>query len=221
MLKRWGFVVVFTLLCGCGSPKPAEPAAPKAEARPTPAPDARPVIVAFGDSLTAGQGLEPGQSFPDLLQAELDRQGRRYHVVNQGISGDTTDGGLARVGQALALRPRVVILELGANDGLRGLPLENTRANLERMIAAFQAGGARVLLCGMTLPRNYGPDYIRRFEAIYADLARAHKTALLPFLLEGVATEPKLMQPDGLHPTAEGTRRVSANVAGPLVRLLD
>jgi acyl-CoA thioesterase-1 len=193
----------------------------RSQGGPTPAPDARPVIVAFGDSLTAGQGLEPGQSFPDLLQAELDRQGRRYHVVNQGISGDTTDGGLARVGQALALRPRVVILELGANDGLRGLPLENTRANLERMIAAFQAGGARVLLCGMTLPRNYGPDYIRRFEAIYADLARAHKTALLPFLLEGVATEPKLMQPDGLHPTAEGTRRVSANVAGPLVRLLD
>jgi acyl-CoA thioesterase-1 len=182
--------------------------------------DTRPVIVAFGDSLAAGYGLAAGESFPDRLQKLLDQRGLRYRVVNHGISGDTTSGGAARVKQALQLKPAVVILELGANDGLRGLPLTATRANLAGMIDQFRQGGAKVLLAGITLPRNYGPDYIQAFEKIYRDLARDKRVALIPFLLEGVATNPSLMQPDSLHPTAEGARRVAATVLRHLQPLL-
>lgn len=182
--------------------------------------DTRPVIVAFGDSLAAGYGLAAGESFPDRLQKLLDQRGLRYRVVNQGISGDTTSGGAARVKQALQLKPAVVILELGANDGLRGLPLTATRANLAGMIDQFRQGGAKVLLAGITLPRNYGPDYIQAFEKIYRDLARDKRVALIPFLLEGVATNPSLMQPDSLHPTAAGARRVAATVLRHLQPLL-
>jgi acyl-CoA thioesterase-1 len=141
-------------------------------------------------------------------------------VVNQGISGDTTSGGVARIDAAVRLQPQVVILELGANDGLRGLPVETTRANLAEMIDASQRAGARVLLCGMTLPRNYGPDYIRSFEKIFQDLAREKKTALVPFFLEGVATRSDLMQPDGLHPTLEGNARIALHVMKYLEPLL-
>jgi acyl-CoA thioesterase-1 len=182
--------------------------------------DTRPVIVVLGDSLAAGFGLAPGESFPDDLQKLLDQRGLRFRVVNQGISGDTTSGGAARVKQALQLKPAVVILELGANDGLRGLPLTATRANLSTMIDQFRKAGAKVLLAGITLPRNYGPDYIQAFDKIYRDLAREKRTALIPFLLEGVATNPKLMQSDALHPTAEGARRVAATVLRYLQPLL-
>jgi len=182
--------------------------------------DTRPVIVAFGDSLTAGYGLANGESFPDGLQKLLDQRGLRYRVVNQGISGDTTSGGAARVKQALQLRPAVVILELGANDGLRGLPLTATRANLSAMIDQFRGAGSKVLLAGITLPRNYGPDYIQSFDKIYRDLSREKRIALIPFLLEGVATNPALMQADGLHPTADGARRVAATVMRYLQSLL-
>lgn len=174
--------------------------------------DTRPVIVAFGDSLTAGYGLDPGLSYPDFLQKLLDAQGYRYRVVNLGISGDTTSGGVSRLSSALALKPRIVILALGANDGLRGLPLSATRANLDRMIAEFRNHGAAVLLAGITLPRNYGPDYIKTFDAIYPDLAKKYKIPLMPFLLEGVATDARLMQPDRLHPTSEGTKKVAEAV---------
>ncbi|MGO9240632.1 MAG: arylesterase [Bryobacteraceae bacterium] len=208
MLWRRLFTAAFAAALGGGS------------AIALPAADTRPVIVAFGDSLTAGHGLEPGQSYPDDLQKLLDRRGLRYRVVNQGISGDTTDGGLDRVKQVLQLKPAVVILELGANDGLRGLPLTATRANLAQMIDEFRHGGAKVLLAGMTLPRNYGPDYVQGFEQVFRDLAREKKVALIPFLLEGVATDPRLMQPDALHPNAEGTRRVAATVLQYLLPLL-
>jgi acyl-CoA thioesterase-1 len=185
-----------------------------------PGADTRPVIVVLGDSLAAGFGLAPGESFPDDLQKLLDQRGLRYRVVNQGISGDTTSGGAARVKQALQMKPAVVIVELGANDGLRGLPLTATRANLAAMIDEFRKSGAKVLLAGITLPRNYGPDYIQGFDRIYRDLAREKRVALIPFLLEGVATNPKLMQPDALHPTAEGARRVAATVLRYLQPLL-
>jgi acyl-CoA thioesterase-1 len=185
-----------------------------------PGADTRPVIVVLGDSLAAGFGLAPGESFPDGLQQLLDQRGLRYRVVNQGISGDTTSGGAARVKQALQMKPAVVIVELGANDGLRGLPLTATRANLAAMIDEFRKSGAKVLLAGITLPRNYGPDYIQGFDRIYRDLAREKRVALIPFLLEGVATNPKLMQPDALHPTAEGARRVAATVLRYLQPLL-
>jgi acyl-CoA thioesterase I len=174
--------------------------------------DARPVIACFGDSLTAGYGLDPGLGYPEFLQKALDAAGYRYRVADLGISGDTTGGGVARTDSALALHPKIVILELGANDGLRGLPLSTTRANLEEMIQAFQKAGAKVLLAGITLPRNYGPDYIGGFDKIYSELSRKYKVPLIPFLLEGVATNPALMQKDGLHPTAEGCRRVAATV---------
>lgn len=198
---------------GCSSSLKEEtkippPAAPVVEEKVDP----RPVVVALGDSLTAGYGVEPGLSYPDWLQKRMDGEGAGYRVVNQGISGDTTSGGVARIEEALRLKPAVVVLALGANDGLRGLPLETTRANLAEMIDRLQAGGARVLLGGMTLPRNYGPDYVRDFENVFKELAKEKKTGLIPFLLEGVAMNPQLMQGDALHPTAEGNRRVAETV---------
>lgn len=211
------------MLAGCArEERPAAPAEPAGRAETaTPArSDSRPVIVAFGDSLTAGHGVEPGLSYPDFLQKELDRRGYGYRVVNQGISGDTSGGGVARVDAAVSLRPRIVILELGANDGLRGLPVEATRSNLADMIDAFHRAGAKVLLCGMTLPRNYGSNYIKSFETVFRDLARKKKTPLVPFFLEGVAMQQDLMQPDELHPTARGNALVAENVLKYLEPLL-
>jgi acyl-CoA thioesterase-1 len=170
------------------------------------------VIVAFGDSLTAGFGAEPGNSYPDFLQKELDRAALAWHVVNAGISGDTTTDGVNRLSEVLASKPRVVILEFGGNDGLRGLPVETTRANLDQMVAALQGSGATVILAGMTLPPNYGPDYIRSFEQVYRDLAAKYKLTRIPFLLQSVATDRSLMQRDGIHPTAQGNEKVAATV---------
>ncbi|MCL4795486.1 MAG: arylesterase [Bryobacteraceae bacterium] len=214
---------VFLAMAACGGGPKEQPrtSAPPPSAPVVEAVDSRPVIVAFGDSLTAGYGVEPGLGYPDWLQKRLDREGLAYRVVNQGISGDTTSGGVARVEEALRLSPVVVILSLGANDGLRGLPLEATRANLAEMMDRLQASGARVLLGGMTLPRNYGQDYIRDFESIFKDLAREKRAGLIPFLLEGVVTDPKLMQSDALHPNAEGNRRVAETVYQYLRPMLD
>jgi acyl-CoA thioesterase-1 len=220
MTRRWLVLWLAALLAGCArEDRRAEPVQQAPPLAPRSAPvDDRPVIVAFGDSLTAGHGAT--LSYPDFLQNELDGKGYRYRVVNQGISGDTTSGGVTRIDAAVRLRPKVVILELGANDGLRGLPVVTTRANLAEMIDSCLRAGARVLLCGMTLPRNYGPDYIRSFEKLFQDLAREKKTPLVPFFLEGVATRSDLMQPDGLHPTAEGNARVALHVMKYLEPLL-
>ena len=209
---------------GCGGSKKPEPApvtAAAAPAKPAEKPDPRPVIVAFGDSLTAGFGAEPGYSYPDFLQKDLDAAHLAWRVVNAGVSGDTTTDGLNRLPEVLTLKPRVVILEFGGNDGLRGLPLEATRSNLDQMIAGLQSGGAQVVLAGMTLPPNYGPEYIRGFENIYKDLAGKYKPVLIPFLLEGVATNPSLMQRDLLHPTAQGNEIVARTVLRYVKRLLD
>ena len=178
------------------------------------------MIVAFGDSLTAGFGADPGQSYPDFLQKEIDARGFHWRVVNAGVSGDTTTDGLARIGEVLAYKPRIVILEFGANDGLRGLPLAATRANLVQIISALRQAGAEIVLAGMTLPPNYGPDYIRPFEQMYRDLAAKYKLRLIPFLLTGVAGNPHLMQADGLHPTGAGNRIVAHNVMQILEPLL-
>lgn len=206
------------LLAGCGTKTETPPAAmvpmPVAEK------DDRPVIVAFGDSLSAGHGAETGASYPDFLQKELDAAGFRYRVVNQGISGDTTSGGLSRVNQATELKPYLVILELGGNDGLRGLPLEVTRDNLDKMTAAFLAAGAKVMLAGMTLPRNYGPDYVKGFEQIYPALEKKHRITRMRFLLEDVAMKPGLMQEDQIHPTAAGNKIVARNVFKVIAPLL-
>lgn len=219
------FAIAALIAAGCSNTRPNEPApAPEAAQQrapvpPTPADD-RPVIAAFGDSLTAGYGVGAGLSYPDYLQKEIDAHGYRYRVVNQGISGDTTSGGVSRIEEAIRLDPEIVILELGGNDGLRGLPLETTRQNLAEMTTRLQAGGAKILLAGMTLPRNYGPDYIKGFERIYTDLAREKRIALIPFLLEGVATRQALMQGDAIHPKAEGNRIVAATVFKHLRPLL-
>jgi acyl-CoA thioesterase I len=177
-------------------------------------------IVCFGDSLTAGFGLDPGQSYPDLLQKELDRQRYHYHVVNMGISGDTTQDGLARIGVVLAEHPQIVVLEFGANDGLRGQAVSRAESNLARMIEALQKASIEVVLAGITLPPNYGPEYVTRFDAMYTDLAKRYRLPLIPFLLEGVATKQNLMQQDGLHPNASGTRLVVQNVVRALQPLL-
>lgn len=183
--------------------------------------DTRKLLVVFGDSLSAGYGLRPGQSFPDDLQKKLDAQGKAWRVVNLGISGDTTQGGVARINTATSLKPAMLVLELGGNDGLRGLPLAMTRANLDQMIAAFERAGARVVLAGMTLPPNYGPDYIRGFENIYKDLAAKYKLPLIPFLLGDIMTKDmRYLQPDGIHPTAEGAEIVAGTVMRAIKPLL-
>ena len=207
-------IPVFVVMAGCGrnpsqetskspTPKQVEP-----QAAPAPPADNRPVILCFGDSLTAGFGVEPGKGYPELMQAALDAKGYRYRVVNAGISGDTTSGGVSRMAEAIAAKPEIVLLELGGNDGLRGLPISVTRANLEEMIRGFQGAGATVVLAGMTLPRNYGPEYIGQFEKIYRDLAKEYKLTLIPFLLEPLVSKPGMMQNDGIHPTASGYREV-------------
>ena len=182
--------------------------------------DSRPVILAFGDSLTAGYGVRPNDGYPARLQRKLEDQGYKYRVVSMGISGDTTSGGRARMKAALAEKPSIVILELGANDGLRGQPVAQMQANLESMIGDFQKGGAKVILAGMTLPRNYGAAYVKSFEDVFRDLAKKYNTPLIPFFLEGVAGVPQYTLDDLLHPNTEGYARVTDIVLKTLTPLL-
>lgn len=176
------------------------------------------MILALGDSLTAGFGVAAGMSYPDFLQKELDRRGLAWRVVNGGVSGDTSAGGLSRLGHLLASKPEFAIVALGGNDGLRGLPLAATRANLEQIIVTLKGAGARVILAGITLPPNYGADYIRSFEQMYRDLSAAHKLPLIPFLLEGAW--PRHMLPDGIHANAQGNQIVAGLVLRTLEPLL-
>lgn len=178
------------------------------------------MIVALGDSLTAGHGVLASESYPAQLQKLLDGKGYKYKVVNQGNSGDTTTGGLSRIAAGLALKPKIVILELGANDGLRGLPVESSKRNLEHMIVQFQQAGAAVVLAGMTLPLNYGPDYIRNFENMYTELAQQYKTTFIPFFLTDVAARPNLNLDDGIHPNAAGYKIITQNVFDAIQPLL-
>jgi acyl-CoA thioesterase-1 len=160
-------------------------------------------ILILGDSLSAAYGMEIGESWPSLLQRRLDENGHDYRVFNSSITGDTTQGGLTRLPRLLERhRPDVVILELGGNDGLRGLPLEVTRSNLSGMIEQSRAAGARVLLAEMRIPPNYGRSYAEKFNGTYAELAAEYDVVLLPFLLQDIALEPGLMMDDGIHPTA-------------------
>ena len=176
--------------------------------------------MAFGDSLTAGLGVSPEESYPFQLQRRLDEAGYRYRVINAGISGETTAGGLRRVSWVLSSKPSIVILELGGNDGLRGLDLKDTRSNLEKIIQRLQAAGVTVVLAGMKLPPNYGDDYTARFSAMYHELARAYHLTLMPFFLEGVATQTGLNQADGIHPTGAGYRVIVENLMRMLEPLL-
>ena len=177
------------------------------------------VLVALGDSLTAGFGVAADEAFPARLEARLRTEGYAYRVVNAGVSGDTTAGGLRRVDWVLRARPEVVIVALGANDGLRGQIPQATQANLEEIVSRLQAAGARVLLAGMRLTPNYGGEYTKEFEAVFPAVARRAKVALMPFLLDGVAGSPRLNQADGIHPTADG-QQVIADHLWPYLRPL-
>lgn len=177
---------------------------PTSEATPFSAADNRPRIVAFGNSLTAGLGVQAEDSYPAQLQRRLDSLGYHYRVINAGVSGETTAGGLRRVPWILNNKPELVILELGANDGLRGLPVDQTKSNLSRIIRQLQEAGTTVVLAGMKLPPNYGQDYTASFEAMYRMLAKESRLPLVPFFLEGVGGSSSLNQADGIHPTKEG-----------------
>lgn len=181
-----------------------------------------PVILVFGDSISAGYGLpHVERGWVALLQAKLKTEGYGYEVVNASVSGETTAGGLARLPRALAVhRPAVVILELGGNDGLRALPIEQMRANLSRMIDLAKGAGAKVLLLGMRMPPNYGPQYTEQFSAVYPDLAREKHVPVVPFLLSAVALHPDLMQADGLHPDEQAEPLLLAAVWPALEPLL-
>ena len=181
--------------------------------------DPRPLVVCFGDSLTAGFGADEGSSYPDFLQKDLDRDGFPYRVVNEGISGNTTKDGVERLAGVIAMKPEVVVVEFGGNDGLRGVKVETTRKNLAGMIATLQAAGIKVVLAGITLPPDYGPDYIRNFNANYATLARQYNVPLLPFLLNHVYGVNGMMQADNTHATDKGNQVVAGNVL-PLVEPL-
>ena len=179
-------------------------------------------LLVFGDSLSAAYGLQAEQGWVAQLQRRLQSQGYGYRVVNASVSGETTSGGRNRIERALAQhKPRLVLLELGANDGLRGLPVKETRDNLAFMMDAIKRSGARVLLLGIRIPPNYGPQYTQAFEQVYSALAREKKAPLLPFLLEGIALDERFMQPDGLHPNAQGQPLVLANVWPVLKPLLE
>ena len=170
------------------------------------------VIAVLGDSLTAGLGVAPDEAYPALLEARLRREGYDYRVVNAGVSGDTSSGGLRRVDWVLRLQPEVVIVALGANDGLRGQPLPQLHANLVAIVQKVLRAGARVLLAGMRVPPNYGAAYTREFAAVFPEVAKRLSVPLVPFLLEGVAAEVRFNQGDGIHPNAEGQQRIAEHL---------
>jgi acyl-CoA thioesterase-1 len=172
-----------------------------------------PVLLILGDSLSAGYGMDKEDSWVRLLEIRLKEQGYSYRILNSSISGDTTQGGLARLPRLLdRYQPEIVLIELGGNDGLRGIDPDVSRANLTNMIRQSQDNGARVLLTGIRLPPNYGPAYLEKFESMYADLAGEYGTLLVPFILEGVVFEPGLMQADGIHPSEQGQPVLLENV---------
>jgi len=186
----------------------------------TPAAAHNPVILDFGDSLTAGYGLAPEQAFPARLEAALRREGIEARVVNGGVSGDTTAGGLARLEWALSDKPDLVILALGANDALRGIDPATVRGNLDKMIRKVEAVRAKVLLIGMLAPPNWGEEYKTAFDRIFPELAKIHDVPLYPFFLEGVAMKPEFNQPDGLHPNERGVAVLVERLAPVVARLV-
>ena len=224
-------LIILTCFAAASCTKSTEPqqeeprvtTAPASSAPPEPA-DSRPAIVFLGDSLAEGLGVPPESCFPQVVQRRLDARSLSYRVVNLGLSGDTTTGGVARLPHALSLKPAVLVIELGGNDGLRGIPVAATKANLEKMIVAARKEGVQVLLAGMSLPPNYGKQYIADFENAYRDLARKYKVPLIPFLLSGIAeqlaTRPGLLQQDGIHPTTAGHELIADTVMRHLSPML-
>jgi acyl-CoA thioesterase-1 len=171
-------------------------------------------ILVLGDSIAAGYGLDPEEAFPALLQEKIDQSGLNYKVVNAGVSGDTTAGGLSRIGWSLRQKVDLLLLELGGNDGLRGINPDETAKNLRGIIARVKEknADARIVIAGMQMPENMGKDYTSRFRAVFPTVAREHNATLIPFLLEGVAGKTDLNQADRIHPTAEGHRIIAATI---------
>jgi acyl-CoA thioesterase-1 len=197
------------------APASGEPAATAATNSNTPR------IVFLGDSLTAGLGLSASEAYPAVVGELLKQSGRDFEIVNAGVSGDTSAGGLRRLDWSLQGHVRVLVVALGGNDGLRGLPVEELRRNLATIIARAQSRGIQVVLAGMEAPPNFGDVYTRRFRDVYADLARAYHVQFIPFFLADVAGRPALNQPDGIHPTAEGQRLIAARMLKAITPLLD
>jgi acyl-CoA thioesterase-1 len=223
--------LIFTIACGnvygVGCGREAAPSS-AATTQPAAAPEAgatngdeRPKIVCLGDSLTAGLGLVETQSYPYLLQKKVDEDGFAYEVINAGVSGDTSAGGLRRLDWALQGNARVMILALGANDGLRGLSVGEMKENLGRIIETAQSRNVAVILAGMEAPPNYGAEYAAAFRQAYRDIALRHRVLFIPFLLDKVAGIPTLNQADGIHPNAQGAAIVADNVWAVLKPLLD
>lgn len=200
-VSGWIAKVAFRVMICAGMMAPLVTSATAVSSRPL-------TIVAFGDSLTAGYGVKTSDSFPAQLQMALQAKGHKVTVTNAGVSGDTTSGGLERLDWALDPKPDAVIMELGANDALRGIDPKVPRENLDKMLADLKAKGIPVLLTGMKAPNNWGDDYAKKFDAIFPDLAKTYDVPLYPFFLEGVALDPSFTQPDGLHPTAKGVAEI-------------
>lgn len=205
-----------TILCWASfaATAPAQEASPPAEAGTT-------EIVAFGDSLSAGYGVGPGESFPEQLQAALREKGYSVEVINAGVSGDTTSGGLARLEWSVPTEAELVIVELGANDALRGLSPQIARDNLEKILERLNERGQEVILAGMMAPPNMGPDYAESFNPIYGELAEEYDVTLYPFFLTGVAAKADLNQDDGMHPNAEGIAVIVENILPVVTETLD
>ena len=180
----------------------------------------RPVLVCFGDSITAGYGLQAGQSYPDALQRDLDSRGYRYKVNNQGESGATTKDAVEELRSILLLHPDVVIVEFGGNDGLRGLPPSETRRNLDAVLTGLENAHIKILLAGITLPPNYGADYIQSFEQVFRDLAAKHRTPFVPMIYKDLIHVPGSIQADGIHPTAKGSEIIAKTLLPLLTPLL-
>ncbi len=229
-LATLALALVIPSLVACGTqasdeaPRAARRAVPVSNpapaARPAPAPvPAAPLVVFLGDSLTAGLGLDENQAYPALLDRQLNQEGKAVRVINAGVSGDTTAGGLSRLDWLLGQDPAVMVVGLGANDGLRGLPLTEVESNLRQIIRRSQAAGARVLLLGMRIPPNYGP-YADQLAAVYPKLAKELNVPLVPFMLDKVGGIRSLNQADGIHPTAQGQEIVAKNVRPYLEKVL-
>ena len=180
----------------------------------------RPVLVCYGDSITAGYGLQTGQSYPDALQRDLDSRGYHYNVSNQGTSGATTKDAVADLRSILLLHPAVVIVEFGGNDGLRGLPPEQTGHNLDQVLTTLENAHIKILLAGITLPPNYGHDYIQQFEQVFRNLAAKHHTAFVPMIYKDLVHVPGTIQPDSIHPTAKGSEIIARTLLPALMPLL-
>lgn len=231
MRRTLSALALFLLAAACGPGGSEEAAVPVRSAAPQPpaaapaapaaTPADAPLVVFLGDSLTAGYGLDAEQAYPVLVEKRLEEDGIAIRALNAGVSGDTTSGGLSRLDWLLSQKPAVVVVGLGGNDGLRGLPLEQAESNLREIVRRSKAAGARVLLLGMQIPPNYGPEYADGFKEMYPRIAEELDVPLLPFLLEGVGGVAELNQADGIHPTAEGQGKVAETVTPYLAEMLD